>query len=54
MVPTTDKLRENQLRWCGLVLRKLVDALIRKAETIQVKDHRKGRDRPKQYLLETL
>lgn len=34
MVFIIDKLRENQLRWHGYVLRRLVDAFIRKVETL--------------------
>lgn len=52
MTPITSKLRENRLRWYRHVLRRPIDALVRKVKALQVKSHRRGRDRPKKCLRE--
>lgn len=54
MILVTDKLRENQLRWYGRILKRPIEAPVRNVEAIQVEGYRKGGDRFKKCLIETL
>ncbi|KAF3649631.1 hypothetical protein FXO37_18884 [Capsicum annuum] len=44
-----DKIREVRLRWFGHVIRRGLDAPVRKCETLAMVDFRRGRGRPKKY-----
>ena len=52
VVPIDEKMRENRLRWFSHVQMRVINALIRKNEFIQVERIKKDRGRPKISLVE--
>ena len=54
VVPIDEKMRENHLRWFSHVQMRVINALLRKNEFIQVERIKKGRGRLKITLVETV
>ena len=50
VAPIEDKMREIRLRWFGHVKRKSVDAIVRRCETINIPEGKRGTGRPKKNL----
>lgn len=44
-----DKMREVWLSWFGHVMRRCIDALVRRRERLSMVDLMRGRGRPKKY-----
>nr|XP_009780391.1 PREDICTED: uncharacterized protein LOC104229434 [Nicotiana sylvestris] len=49
VTPVEDKLRKSRLRWFGHVMRRDIDAPIRRCERLNIEGLRKGRGRQKKY-----
>jgi len=47
VAPMEDNMRTTTLRWFGYVNRRSVDALVRRSETIDFSEYRRGRGWPK-------
>ena len=54
VAPIEDKMRETRLRWFGHVKRRGVDARVRRCETIDIPEGKRGRGRPKKSLDEMI
>ena len=54
VVPIDEKMRENRLKWFSHVQMRVINALLRKNEFIQVERIKKGRGRLKITLVETV
>ena len=54
VVPIDEKMRENCLKWFSHVQMRVINALLRKNEFIQVERIKKGRGRLKITLVETV
>lgn len=52
VVPIDEKMRENCLKWFSHVQMRVINALMRKNEFIQVERIKKGRRRPKLTLVD--
>ena len=48
------RMRESCLRWFGHVWRRVINALVRKSDYIQVERRKKGRGRPKITLVKVV
>ena len=48
------RMRESCLRWFGHVWRRVINALVRKSDYIQVERRKKGRGRPKIILVKVV
>ena len=47
VAPIEDKMRETRLRWFGHIMRRCINALVRRCEMITLMQYRRGRGRPK-------
>ena len=54
VAPIEDKMRESRLRWFGQVIRRSVDAPVRRCERINIPGGKRGRGRPKKSLDEVI
>lgn len=48
-----DKMKQIRLKWCGHVLKRTIDTVVRRSKMINVNDKR-SRRRPKKILIETI
>ncbi|PHT63712.1 UDP-glucose:glycoprotein glucosyltransferase [Capsicum annuum] len=54
VVSVEDKMREVRLRWFGHVMRRGMDAPVRRCERLALDGFKRGRDRPKKYWREVI
>ena len=54
VAPIVEKLVENRLRWFGHVERRLVDAVVRRVDQMEESRVKRGRERPKKTIRETI
>ena len=54
VVPIEEKMREAILRWFGHVRRRLIDVPVRRVDKMEQLVKKRGRDKPKKTLGETL
>jgi len=54
VAPIEDKMRENRIRWFGQVIRRSVDAPVRRCERINIPGGKRGRGRAKKSLGEVI
>ena len=47
-------MKENRLRWHGQMLRRLLDAVVKRDEMNNINDMRRGRGKPKKTLIKTI
>ena len=54
VAPIVEKLVENRLRWFGHVERRPVDAVVRRLNQMEESQVKRGRERPKKTIRETI